>query len=78
MIKCLDQSLGLFIVTAAAPFVFPLCDLGIERIPGDLHITSVVIVTKFYFPKMAAVQEKTLACVKVAFRQKTINILTNK
>ena len=47
MIKCLDQSLGLFIVTVAAPFVFPPCDFaqfGIELVPGDLHITSVVIV----------------------------------
>ena len=37
------------------------------------------IFTTFYFPKIAAIQEKTLACVKVAFRQKkTINILINK
>ena len=32
----------------------------------------------FCFPKIAAIQEKTLTCVKVAFRQKTVNILTNK
>ena len=44
MIKCLDLSLGLFIVTVAATFVFPHYDFGIELIPGDLHITSVVIV----------------------------------
>ena len=27
MIKCLDQSPGIFIVTLAAPFVFPPCDV---------------------------------------------------
>ena len=37
-------SFGLFIVIVAAPFVFPPCDFVIELIPGDLHITSVVIV----------------------------------
>ena len=44
----------------------------------SILFTISAIFTKFYFPKIAAIQEKTLACVKVAFRQKTINILINK
>ena len=43
VITCLDLSLGLFIVTVAVPLVFPHCDFRIELIPGDLHVTSVVI-----------------------------------
>ena len=51
VIKCLDQSLGLFIGTAAAPFVFPHCDFGIELIPCDLHITSVKTVKSAFGPR---------------------------
>ena len=31
---------------------------------------NITIFTKFSFRKIAAIQEKTLACVKVAFHQK--------
>ena len=40
----------------------------------SILFTISAIFTKFYFPKIAAIQEKTLACVKVAFRQKDILI----
>ena len=40
------------------------------------ELINSAIFTKFYFPKIAAIQEKTLACVKVAFRQKNYKYFT--